>query len=92
MGSIIDRLNDEKYEGSPATKASFIQSLTHLITYGGGSVGLTVLELLETLVSHLQRSAKRTAAGGEGVNDEDELSIQTSLIESIGGSVYLCLY
>ncbi|KAJ3053762.1 hypothetical protein HK097_003447 [Rhizophlyctis rosea] len=84
MGSIIDRLNDEKFEGSPAAKTSLIQSLTHLITYGGGSVGLTVLELLETLVSHLQRSAKRTAAGGEQANDKDELAIQSSLIESIG--------
>ncbi|KAJ3044024.1 hypothetical protein HDV00_003553 [Rhizophlyctis rosea] len=90
MSSIIERLNDEKLDMSPAAKNSLIQSLKHLITYGGGSVGLTVLELLETLVSHLHRSAKRTAASIEESKNAEEMAIQTSLIESIGSlSIHL---
>ncbi|KAJ3299697.1 hypothetical protein HK104_007625 [Borealophlyctis nickersoniae] len=89
MSLLIERLNDENFAKSTGIKTTLVAALTQMISNGGGAVGLTVLELLETLVKHLQQSAIAATRGGES-KKEEEVVIQDALINAIGSlSVHL---
>ncbi|TPX43809.1 NAD+ kinase [Synchytrium endobioticum] len=78
MQNMLERLQDETGRASPESQTSMVRSLTYLISAGGGNIGMTVLELIEVLISQLLLHATRS------VNGNAEATLEQALVEAVG--------
>ena len=81
MQNMLERLQATADSASPESQTSMVRSLTYLISAGGGYVGMTVLELVEVLVSQLLSNSNKTA------KCTAEATLEQALVEAVGSLV-----
>ncbi|KAJ3328230.1 membrane anchoring protein efr3a [Blyttiomyces sp. JEL0837] len=96
LSLLLDRLNDDATKNTgtgvggkdTGSKTSFVQSLIFLVAGGSGTIGLSILEMLGSLVRQIQLMAPRiygdAATDRPSQLDDTDVLLFASLVEAIG--------
>ncbi|TPX34914.1 hypothetical protein SmJEL517_g02605 [Synchytrium microbalum] len=84
MQNMLERLQNQSATSSPEIQTSIVRSLTYLISAGGGSIGMTILELVEVLVGQLLSTTGTSHSTSSTHKADAEATLEQALIESVG--------